>query len=431
MRARRLPAAPETRFDAPPGVPERCLRHEWFSTERIWLRKEHNRLARLLHAEAWFPHVPLATLVGAQGLLHILLASGSLHPLLQQIAAPSLSSLAGGVSVLQLGAASHIAVGVLLVLVAFGMLWRSRLAWVLAFLLTLAVVSLEFSPLSRASRPLQTFSIIQLLLLLAARPAFTRASLATATLFALVGVLVTIGYGTVGALALGGGFQPHITSPVDAVYFAVETMSTVGYGDITPISSDARLFTISLIVLGLGVFATALPAIAGPLIDKRLMNLLQPRRKGKMKRVSHVIVVGDGPLAQDTVRALVARGLLVTSIVATKPPEGEAHTEDVLVGDGSDTEILRHADIAKARAVLALSEDDSYNAFVVLAAKEMNPEVRTVAAVSDTHNTGRIARTRPDVLLTLPLLGGELLAMALSGEQIQTDALISQLLKLG
>ena len=150
-----------------------------------------------------------------------------------------------------------------------------------------------------------------------------------------------------------------------------------------------------------------------------------------MKRVSHVIVVGDGPLAQDTVRALVARGLLVTSIAATKPPDGEVHTEDVIVGDGSDTEILRQADIAKARAVLALSEDDSYNAFVVLAAKEMNPEVRTVAAVSDTHNTGRIARTRPDVLLTLPLLGGELLAMALSGEQIQTDALINQLLKLG
>ena len=68
---------------------------------------------------------------------------------------------------------------------------------------------------------------------------------------------------------------------------------------------------------------------------------------------------------------------------------------------------------------------------MVLAAKDMNPEVRTVAAVSDTRNTGRLARTRPDVLLTLPLLGGELLAMALSGEQIQTDALITQLLKLG
>ena len=407
------------------------MKREWFSPERIWLRKERKRLGRLLDADAWFPHVPLAALVGIQGLLHILLASGSLRPLLREVAAPPFSALAGGIRIVQIGAASHIGLGILLVLVAIGMLWRSRLAWMLAFMLTLGTVALEFSPLSSASRTLEIFSIVQLLLLLAARSAFIRASLATATLFALTGVLLTIGYGTFGALFLGTGFNPHITTFTNAAYFAVETMSTVGYGDITPVSSEARLFTISLILLGLGVFATALPAIAGPLIDKRLMNLLQPRRKSKMKRVSHVIVVGDGPLAQDTVRALVARGLLVTSIVATKPPENETHTEDVLVGDGSDTEMLRQAEIANARAVLALSEDDSYNAFVVLAAKEMNPEVRTAAAVSDTRNTARIARTRPDVLLTLPLLGGELLAMALSGEQIQTDALITQLLKLG
>ena len=409
------------------------MKREWFDAERVWLRKEQKRLERMLHMRAWFPQVPLALLVGAQGLLHILLGSGSLRPLLHAIASPQISSLAGGIGSVHIGAgdASHIGIGILLIVVGIGMLWRSRLAWMLAFMLTLAVVALEFSPLARASRPLEIFSIVQLLLLLSARQAFTRASLATATLFALTGLTLTLGYGTLGALILGDGFQPHITTAINAVYFAVETMSTVGYGDIIPVSSDARIFTISLIVLGLGVFATALPAIAGPLIDKRLMNLLQPRRRGKMKRVSHVIVVGDGPLAQDTARALLARGLLVTSIVAQKPPENEQNTEDVVVGDGSDTETLRHADIAKARAVLALSEDDSYNAFVVLAAKEMNPEVRTVAAVSDTRNTGRLARTRPDVLLTLPLLGGEMLAMALSGEQIQTDALITQLLKLG
>ena len=409
------------------------MKHEWFSAERIWLRKEQQRLERMLHTRAWFPQVPLALLVGAQGLLHILLGSGSLRPLLHAIASPSISSLAGGVGIMHIGAgaASHVGIGILLILVGIGMLWRSRLAWVLAFMLTLAVVALEFTSLSRASRAMEIFSIVQLLLLLSTRQAFTRASLTTATLFALTGLLLTLGYGTLGALILGAGFQPHITTTINATYFAIETMSTVGYGDITPVSSDARIFTISLIVLGLGVFATALPAIAGPLIDKRLMNLLQPRRRGKMKRVSHVIVVGDGPLAQDTARALLARGLLVTSIVAQKPPENEQHTEDVVIGDGSDTEILRHADIAKARAVLALSEDESYNAFVVLAARDMNPEVRTVAAVSDTRNTGRLARTRPDVLLTLPLLGGELLAMALSGEQIQTDALITQLLKLG
>lgn len=403
----------------------------WVETQRIALRKRMLRLARTLHTNVWFPHVPLAVLVGAQGVLHILMAIGSLRSLLTALAAPSLSTLAGGVGILRIGTASHLAIGVLLVLVAFGMLWRSRLAWVLAFLLTLAMVALEFSSISSASRTLQVFSILQLLLLLAARRTFVRASLATATLFALTAVLLTLGYGTFGAMFLGTEFQPHITSYTNAAYFAVETMSTVGYGDITPVTRTSRVFTISLIVLGLGVFATALPVIAGPLIDKRLMNLLQPRRKSKMKRVSHIIVVGDGPLAQDTARALAARGQVVTRIVAGKPPADEESGEDTIVGDGSDAQTLTSANVEKARAVLALSEDDSYNAFVVLAAKEMNPDVRTVAAVSDTHNTGRVARARPDVLLTLALLGGEMLAMALSGEEIRTDALITELLKLG
>lgn len=150
-----------------------------------------------------------------------------------------------------------------------------------------------------------------------------------------------------------------------------------------------------------------------------------------MKRVSHVIVVGDGPLAKDAARALTARGLQATAILAQKPDAEADQPADFIVGDGSDTDTLRRVHIGEARAVLALSEDDSYNAFVVLAAKELNPNVRTVAAVSDTRNTGRVARTRPDVLLTLPQLGGELLAMALSGEKISADALISQLLKLG
>jgi len=376
--------------------------------------------------------VPLAILVGVQGLLHIVIASDALrHLLAQWTGSTSVVSLAGSLGILQIGEVSHAVIGGLLVLVAFGMLWRSRLAWVLAFLLTVAMVSLEYSPLSRASRPLEMFGLAQIVLLLVTRGSFTRASLATATLFALTGLLTTLGYGTLGALVLSSEFHPKIAGPVEALYYAVVTLSTVGYGDITPATSEARLFTVSLIMFGLAVFATALPAIAGPLIDKRLMNLLPQRRRRKMKRASHIIVTGDGPLAEDTVRALTARGLPVTAILADKPEEDVPQPEDVIVGDGSDTDILHQADIGQARAVLALSEDDSYNAFVVLGAKEMNPKVRTVAAVSDTSNTARVARTRPDVLLTLPLLGGELLAMALSGEQINTDALISQLLKLG
>ncbi|HEV2268047.1 MAG TPA: ion channel [Steroidobacteraceae bacterium] len=388
-----------------------------------------NRAARFLRASAWFPHVPLAVLVGATGLLQILLTSGSFKRLLAA-KGHSIVSLAGGLGVPEIRGAPQEAIGGLLIIVGVGLLWRSRLAWVIAFLLGLATVALELSPLSTASRALEVFSVLLVLLLFASRRSFTRVNLTTATFFALVGVLFTLGYGVLGSYVLGSGFNPKITNFIDAVYFTVITMATVGYGDITPRTADARLFTISLVVVGLAVFATSLPAIVAPLIDKRMKNFLQPKRN-KMKRASHVIVVGDGPLAQDAARALAARGLQTTVVLSVKPDAEADQPADFIVGDGSDTETLRRVNGAEARAVLALSEDDSYNAFVVLAAKELSANVRTVAAVSDTHNTGRVARTRPDVLLTLPQLGGELLAMALSGEEIKADALISQLLKLG
>lgn len=397
----------------------------------VWSQMMRTRAARSFHMRFWFPHVPLALVVGVAGLSQLLLTSGSLQRLIALTGgSKSIISVAGGLDMPAIRGVPQEAIGALLLVVGIGLLWRSRLAWLLAFLLTLATVSLEFSPLSTASHSLVLFNVLLLVLLLLFRRSFTRASLATGTLFALTGILFALGYGVLGAYVLGADFTPKIINFVDAVYFAVVTVSTVGYGDITPRTAEARMFTVSLIVLGLFVFATSLTAIAGPLIDSRMMKLLQPKRK-KMKRASHIIVVGDGSLAHNATKALATRGLPVTAIRAARGPEDAEQPEDLVVGDGSDTEVLHNAGVEQARAVLALSEDDSYNAFVVLAAKEMNPTVRTVVAVSNVGNTGRMMRVHPDVVLALPVIGSELLAMALSGEEIKADALINQLLKLG
>jgi voltage-gated potassium channel len=391
-----------------------------------------NRSERLLRLGSWFPQVPLGLVVGLSGLAQLLLASGSLHRLIALSGGgrSAVIDVAGHLDVLAIRGVPQEAIGGLLLLAGFGLLFRSRLVWVLTFLLTLATVVLELSPLSTASRPLVVLNVVLLLLLLFARRSFTRASLATGTLFALTAVLVALGYGVLGSYVLGAGFKPRITNAMDAIYFAVVTMSTVGYGDITPQTPAARLFTVSLIVCGLAVFATSLSAVVGPLIDRRLMRLLQPKRKSKMKRSSHIIVIGDSSFARKCAHALTVRGLHVTAVRSQAPPEGTEQLEDLVLGDGSDTEVLRAVGIEQARAVLALSDDDSYNAFVILGAKEVNPQVRSVAAVSNVANSNHVMRAHPDVVLSLPTIGSELLAMALSGEEIKADALVGQLLKL-
>lgn len=398
----------------------------------VSLRMLRARAERALNLKRWFPHVPVALLVVVTGFAQLIVTSGSLQRLVAAtLSGTSLvSTVAGGLHIPHIRGVPQEAIGALLVIMGIGMLWRSRLAWVLTFLLTLATVFLELSPLSSASRSLIVFSLILLVLLVLFRRSFDRASLATGTLFALTGVLFAVGYGVLGSYVLGTGFKPPIRNVVDAVYFAVVTMSTVGYGDITPKTADARLFTVSLIVLGLAIFATSLTAVIGPLIDNRMRRLLQPKRS-KMKRSAHIIVTGTGPLARSAVKAIEERGLHATAIWLAPRPEDLDQPEDLIIGDGSDTDVLESADIADARAVLALSEDDAFNAFVVLAAKEMNPNVRTVAAVSNSGSARRLSRVHPDVVLALPQLGGELLAMALSGEEVKADELVNQLLKLG
>jgi voltage-gated potassium channel len=262
-------------------------------------------------------------------------------------------------------------------------------------------------------------------LLISAR-IFNRSSLASATLFAVVSVVSLLIYAVFGSFLLGTDFAPPIGDLVTALYYAMVTMSTVGYGDIVPKTPEAKLFAISVIMLGITVFATSLSALLMPLINRRMETLLAAKEKGII-RSNHYVIVSDSALARNAARELKARDQPVTFVLAHPPEPGMAE-EDVVVGDASDLDVLRHAQTGDAKAILALGADDSDNAFVVMAAKELSDKVKTVAVVNDSRNMARVKRVHPDLIIAPQVLGGELLAMALSGEAMQSERLMQQLL---
>ena len=94
-----------------------------------------------------------------------------------------------------------------------------------------------------------------------------------------------------------------------------------------------------------------------------------------------------------------------------------------MVGDPTDLSVLRTAGADKARGVLALSTDDAENGFVVLGVNELAPTIPTVVALNDPKNQFRLKRTQPSLLLSLQVLGGQLLAKALTGERVESDML--------
>ncbi len=406
------------------------MRFSWPLSKLDLLKPAWLRVYRRARLDLWFPHVPLAIAVGGAGALallpvirkylqeylHLQLAGlfDALHPISAQV--PEL--ILRGVPTATVGA--------LQIFIAIGLLARSRLAWISALLITAAQLALA---IEYSHQSWHATGVIYLTALLAAlvlfRHVFQRSSLAAGTLFAVAALLLVLVYGVLGSFILGAGFSPAIVTLPQAIYFTVVTMSTVGYGDILPKSDDARLFVISLILLGLSVFLTSLTAVVGPLVQSRLTRIIEPRRK-RMKRVNHFIITGDGALAHNTARELLLRDKSVVVIVDDIDANfGEA---DIVAGDATDLDVLRKAGAETAQAILALADDDAENAFVILALRELNTEAKKIAAVSSRKNLERVRRVQPDMILAPNVFGGEVLAMALTEEKIDGETLLKRFL---
>jgi voltage-gated potassium channel len=371
------------------------------------------RTRRLLRAGAWFPHLPLALLLVFGGLWLLWRNAGPEWPTF-------LKNVILGTTVMPPAMLPVFLVGIGMVFFGIGLLFRSRVAWTMALLLTFAAAASTVFGRIHAEWILLGYFVFVVLLLLVAWNNFDRASLAASTLFAFTAVAMLLMYATFGAFYLGQHFKPAIKDLITAFYFAIVTMSTVGYGDITPLSPEAKLFTVSVIILGVAVFATSLTAVIAPLVTTSI-NRVVSRKGYKMKHSNHFIVVGNTALAVNTCRELAKRGRPVVRILREKLDSAELSETDVVFGDPSSLAVLKEAGADKAQCVLAMTADDSENAFIVLAVKELGRNVRTVAAVNDAHHLDRVQLVRPDLTIAPQVLGGELMAMMLSGETVTPE----------
>lgn len=390
------------------------------------LRGAHRRL----RLDLWFPQSPLFLVVLILGLLlirHAHRAELFVHFSPRSLASVSTSTIASVIS----GAPSAV-IGAFLIVMSFGLLRRSRLAWVIALISAIAsffLIALTWTGGIEVHARLLAYDGLVLVLLLFFSTRFNRSSLASATLFAIISSASLLAYAILGSFLLGASFAPPIKDLVTALYFAIVTMGTVGYGDIVPKTDDARLYTISVIVLGITVFATSLSALLLPLVNRRAEQLFQGREK-HILRSNHYIVVSDSALARNTRRELKARNLPFTALLA-QASDGITPPHDILLGDATDLDVLREAGATQAKAILALGVDDSENAFIIMAARELSESVQTVAAVNDARNMGRVKRAHPNLIIAPQVLGGRLLAMALSGETLEDAQLVEQLLHVG
>lgn len=365
-------------------------------------------------ARLW-PQWPLAIVLALVGSLNIV--EGLRLPLkvLQRVHA--LHGIAESLSAV--GGTTQVILGLMLLVAGIGLLRRLSFAWTLAVLLLAITVAVNVARNNWGlSLVLQAILLVALVLL---KSHFTRRTVFASLMFSLSSIFAILAYGTFGSYLLGPDFRPPITDLSTAFYFTIVTLSTVGYGDIVPDphKPEAHWFVVSLLVVGLGVFASAIASVLGPKISGELENIFNPKEK-KMELKDHVILVGEGAIARNTAQELRRRGLAFMQIV-TERPEPSQEDHPIVEGDPTDDDVLRQAGVLRARMVIAACEDDGDNAFIALVAKDLNPSVRLLAVASSALSIRRLKLARTDLVFSPAAVGSRLLADLVEGNQISPE----------
>jgi voltage-gated potassium channel len=304
--------------------------------------------------------------------------------------------------------------GFLMIASAYGLRRRLRAAWRLTVVLlpvTTIQGVLQSSPLSL---PLVALSVVTLPKVLYNRRQFDRtAELTPAQLAAGVAIAGTQIYGTVGTYALREDFT-GVSTLVDAFYYTLVTASTVGYGDVTPTSQVARLFGMSVVVIGTASFAVALGTLLGPVIQARFARALGRMSDTDLKRFDdHVLVLGYS----DIVAAILDENPDPDSDVVVVTPDREViqsltdRNIGALAADPDDESSLHEAGVERARLAIVATGDDAADALTILTVRQLNPdvEIRAVATnrenVRKLENAGATSVISPIVIAAKQLLG--------------------------
>jgi voltage-gated potassium channel len=230
-----------------------------------------------------------------------------------------------------------------------------------------------------------------------------------------------------------GGLQDNIDGHVsfsDVVYFTMVTVTTVGYGDIVPVSDRARLIDAMFVTpVRIFVWFLFIGTAYRFLIQKVIEDLRMMRLQKDLK--NHVLVLGYGGSGSTATRELIAQGMASAEIVAIDNAEARVRAAAALGciglhGEATREELLRVAGADRARAaVVALGRDDT-TVLATLTLRSINPNMRIIATVQEAENSKLIRQSGANAIVAPFEVGGYLLADAITNTtavELLTDML--------
>ncbi|MGB9716604.1 MAG: potassium channel family protein [Thermodesulfovibrionales bacterium] len=193
----------------------------------------------------------------------------------------------------------------------------------------------------------------------------------------------------------------------DSLYMTIITLSTVGYSELGGLSSSGRLFTIFLIIGGVGTVLYSLSAGAKFLLEGELQEIFgRSRLEKRIKELKdHYIICGFGRMGKIIAKELKSNG--VDFIAIEKNPVTH-EKEDFLIyeGDATHDDILKECGIERAKGLITVLPTDAENLYVVLSAKGLNPNLFIVARAGEEGSEQKLLRAGADRVISPYHIGG-------------------------
>jgi voltage-gated potassium channel len=220
-----------------------------------------------------------------------------------------------------------------------------------------------------------------------------------------------IAIGTVGYYAL----EPDYTL-FDSLYMTVTTLTTVGYGEVHPLSKQGRLFTICLLLGGTIAFLYTVTEFFRAVVSGEVQDLLGRRRMERNLAAmdNHLIVCGYGRMGRFICQEFSREGLPFVLIDRKAEvlqdfnlPHGVA-----LPGDATSDEVLKHAGVERARALVTVAASDADNLFITMSARLLNDKLFIVARAEGEQAETKLIRAGANRVVAPYAIGGSKVAQA-------------------
>jgi voltage-gated potassium channel len=222
-------------------------------------------------------------------------------------------------------------------------------------------------------------------------------------------------------------------SLLDAFYYSTVSITTTGYGDVRPVSDEARLVTTVLVTPARVLFLILLVGTTLEILAERSREAYRLARWRRHLK-DHTIVCGYGVKGRSAVRTLLSKGMAAEKILAIDP---DPQARELAAGDGiaavaggaDRQDVLIEAGVREARALVVAPDRDDTAVLIALTARELNSEATIVASVREEENVHLLHQSGANAVITSSGAAGRLLG--LSTETPQITEVMEDLLTVG